>query len=106
MARLSRPAKILLGWVLGLSALAVVIAVAVASMNSNPDMDRRSYEMGYDAFGGAYLARGETDDRDTDRAYCAEFWTEQEGQDLAGVVQRDWIEGCADAREGKDSQFK
>lgn len=101
---LTRTGRRLLAWAIGLAALGVIGWYAVP--DSGPGMDRASYEKGYDAFGGAYLARGETDDRDVDRAYCTEFWGQWPSSELAGVVKDDWIEGCADAREGKESRFK
>jgi hypothetical protein len=94
----------LLAWLLGLGALAVVILVALRSVEAEPDVDKRSYEMGYGAFGDAWLPPSR-DERWVDEAYCEEMWGEFPSDELAGVVKDDWIAGCADAREGKDSQF-
>ena len=101
---LTRTGRRLLAWVIGVAALGVV--VWISTQGGGSDIDRASYEKGYDAFGGAYLTRGETDDRDVDRAYCTEFWGQWPSSEWAGVVKGDWIEGCADAREGKESRFK
>ncbi|MGW3153649.1 hypothetical protein [Streptomyces sp. NPDC001089] len=84
--------------------VAVVIAIAVGVSDSGPDMDKRSYEKGYDAFGGAALPSS-GDDRDADEASCEELWGSFPTDELAGVVKDDWVTGCADAREGKASQF-
>ena len=95
----------LAGTLLGLAALAVVAIVAVKSVNAeHPDMDRRSYEKGYHAFGDAWLPPSE-DDREVDEAYCEQLWGAFPTDELAGVVKDDWIAGCADYRENKDSAF-
>lgn len=87
-----------------LAACALAVIGYVATNDSEPDMDRKSYEKGYDAFGGAWLPPSE-DDREVDEAYCEQLWGEFPSDELAGVVKQDWIAGCADFREGKDSRF-
>lgn len=87
---------------LAASGLAVVGYVALS--DSEPDMDRQSYEAGYDALGGAWLPPSE-DDRQVDEAYCEQLWGGFPSDELVGLVKRDWIAGCADFREGRDSRF-
>ena len=99
---MSRGTRRFLMWLLGVSGLAVVIYVALA--DSGPDMDEKSYRAGYHAFGDAWLPPSE-DDREVDEAYCEELWGKFPPDALAGLNKDDWVDGCADYREGKDSQF-
>lgn len=90
------------GW-----AVVVAVALAIGGCSSNTDgLDKRSYTLGYDeAFGGAYT---ETDTRNRDeiRASCDDLfrtWVQTSGKH--DVVRTDWVEGCADVAQNKDSRF-
>ncbi|AZM47745.1 hypothetical protein DMB38_19920 [Streptomyces sp. WAC 06738] len=99
---MNRGIRHFLAWLIGLSAVAVVVYMGVA--DSGPDMDEKSYRAGYHAFGDAWLPPSE-DDRDVDKAYCEELWGKFPSDELDGLSKHDWVEGCADYREGKDAQF-
>lgn len=102
---MSRQSKRVLGIVLGLAALAVVIIVSVRGGDSGTSgLDRKSYQAGYDAFGGAYLPPSDTD-RQTDEAKCEQMWGDVPSDDRAGLKKHDWVVGCADAVENRDSRF-
>ncbi|MEV8399161.1 hypothetical protein [Streptomyces niveus] len=99
---LGRTIAYLPGW-----AAAVAVALAIGGCSSNTDgLDKRSYKLGYDeAFGGAYT---ETDTRSRDEieASCDDlFRTWVNASDKQDVVRGDWVEGCADVAQNKDSRF-
>lgn len=99
-----------IGFTARVSLAAVVLggALAAGGCSSNTgSLDEHSYKLGYDeAFGGAYT---ETDTRSRDEitASCDDLfrtWVEASGRQ--DVVRGDWVEGCADVAQNKDSQFK
>ncbi|MEV5265255.1 hypothetical protein [Streptomyces werraensis] len=102
--RMRRCARQVLAWVVGLTALVVVVAVAVSNSRSEPDVDRESYEKGYHSLHDAWLPPAE-DDREVTEEYCGLLWGEMPSKELYGVVKEDWIDGCADFREGRPSRF-
>ncbi|MET8342393.1 hypothetical protein [Streptomyces microflavus] len=91
-----------------LLAAALVTGVVVAvSDGGGGDLDRPSYQAGYDdAFGGAYIpsVQGSRQDieHDCDTLYgkMASMYGGKE------IVRADWVQGCADAAQNKDSRFK
>lgn len=82
----------------------MVIVLAVRSAKSEPDMDQRSYEKGYHAFGDAYLPVTD-EDRAADEEQCEDLWGQSPSEKLTDVIKADWVAGCADYVEGKDSPF-
>ncbi|MFV0135429.1 hypothetical protein ACLGIH_19795 [Streptomyces sp. HMX87] len=94
----------LLAWLTGLSALAVVVWLAMRSVEAEPDIDQRSYEKGYHAFGGAWLSPSD-EERAASEARCEELWGAFPSDELAGLNKDDWVDGCADYVEGRDSRF-
>lgn len=103
---MTRQSKRLVGIVLGVVALAVVIYVSVSGGDDDgtAGLDRKSYQAGYDAFGGAYLPPSDAD-RKTDEAQCEEMWGDVPSDQRVGLKEHDWVVGCADAVENKDSRF-
>jgi hypothetical protein len=83
---------------------AVAVGVYVAVEDSGPDMDRTSYKKGYHAFGDAWLPPSD-EERAADEARCEELWGQFPPEEIAGLNKDDWVAGCADYIEGKDSRF-
>ncbi|MGW3274503.1 hypothetical protein ACWDFH_23985 [Streptomyces kronopolitis] len=90
-----------------MSLTAVVLGAALTACGHDSNgIDKRSYELGYgEAFGGAYT---ETDSRSRDEitASCDDLfhtWGQASGEQ--DVVRADWVEGCADVAQNKDSRF-
>ncbi|MEU9050226.1 hypothetical protein AB0D37_07435 [Streptomyces sp. NPDC048384] len=100
-----RSRQIIIGIVVGV--VAATGAVYATEGGAGGGLDKRSYNLGYDeAFGGAYT---ETDTRARDeiKASCDDLfstWVEASGKQ--GIMRGDWVEGCADAAQNKDSRFK
>lgn len=92
------------GALLGLLSLGVVAFLAVTGGDSEPDMDRESYEKGYHAFSDAWLPPSD-EQRRVSEARCEEMWGAFPSSELDGVNKDDWVAGCADYVEGKDSRF-
>ncbi|WP_329272092.1 hypothetical protein [Streptomyces sp. NBC_01451] len=91
------------GTLLALISLAVVAYLAVQGIEAEPEMDQRSYEHGYHAFAGSYVVTDE--ERAADEARCEELWGAFPSDELAGLKKDDWVAGCADYIERKDSRF-
>lgn len=92
------------GILLGLVSLAVVVYLAVGGGEAEPDMDRQSYEEGYDAFKDAWLPPSDQE-RASDEARCMELWGQFPSDELAGLKKADWVAGCADYIENRESRF-
>ena len=106
---MTRQSRRVVGIALIVVALVVVVAVSVTSCGSGGDdgtagLDRKSYQAGYDAFGGAYLPPSDADRR-TDEAKCEDMWGGVPSDQLVGLKKHDWVVGCADAVENKKSRF-
>ncbi|NIY67997.1 hypothetical protein [Streptomyces malaysiensis] len=89
-----------------LGVLALLVAVVGCSANESSTVDEKSYRAGYNAFGGAYLPPSDGTRKEIE-SQCDAMLREQ---DLADpkykLVREDWITGCADAVEGKDSRVE
>jgi hypothetical protein len=89
---------------ISLPALMLSIVLAACGSNEN-DVDKRSYQKGYDAFGGAYVPPNDSD-RETVEAQCDEMLRSRDMADPDfDLVREDWITGCADAAQGKESRI-
>ncbi|MFD9815070.1 hypothetical protein [Streptomyces sp. NPDC059080] len=81
-------------------------AVLSACGGGGDGLDKRSYTAGYnEAFGGAYMPT-DTRSRDEIKASCDALfadWARASGKH--GIVRADWVEGCADVAQNKDSRF-
>ncbi|MFJ9576176.1 hypothetical protein ACIRQF_07260 [Streptomyces sp. NPDC101191] len=88
-----------------IAAAALLAMLLLAGCDSTPVVDEQSYRKGYDAFGGARLPPSD-EDRETVEGRCDELLR---SRDLADpdfdLVRQDWITGCADAVEGKESRI-
>lgn len=88
--------------------LAVILAAAfflAGCGGSEAPADEESYRKGYDAFGGAYLPPNDSD-RETVEAQCDEMLRDRDLADPDFDLDReDWITGCADAAQGRDSRI-
>ncbi|MFE5633933.1 hypothetical protein [Streptomyces sp. NPDC056543] len=79
-------------------------ALLLTGCISAPAVDEQSYRKGYDAFGGAYLPPSD-EDRETVEARCDVLLRSRDLSDPDfDLVRQDWITGCADAVEGKESR--
>ncbi|MFI1303902.1 hypothetical protein [Streptomyces sioyaensis] len=96
--------QIVMGVVIGVTVL--VIALIVVNHSGRSDVDKYSDTKGYDAFGGALVP---TDDRSREQvgADCDSLLRRLQlmSPDYK-LVRKDWIQGCADAAQNKDSRFK
>ncbi|MFC9505336.1 hypothetical protein [Streptomyces sp. NPDC057002] len=95
------------GILLALASLVAVVVIAVRDVQEKaPRLDKRSYEAGYGALGGAWLPPSE-EDRATTVARCEETWVGYvRADEHAHELRRaDWVSGCVDFVEGKDSRF-
>ncbi|MFE4554522.1 hypothetical protein [Streptomyces anulatus] len=92
--RFNRTVQILLG--------VVVLAGCGSSEGGVEGLDRVSYEAGFEALGGAYLPPSD-EDRATVEARCEEMFGGV--PDADDYVRHDWVAGCADFVENKDSRF-
>ncbi|MGW3860235.1 hypothetical protein ACWEDZ_01950 [Streptomyces sp. NPDC005047] len=91
------------GVLLGVAALVVVVAIAVRGEGDTAaGVDRPSYEAGYEALGGAYLPPSD-EGRATVEARCEEMYGG--APDSGRYDLDDWVAGCADFVENKDSRF-
>ncbi|WP_329128668.1 hypothetical protein OG727_26955 [Streptomyces caniferus] len=96
--------QIVMGVVIGVAVL--VVALIVVNRSGSSDVDKYSYTKGYNAFGGALMP---TDDRSREQVEedCDSFLRRR--QLMAPdhkLVEKDWIQGCADAAQNKDSSLK
>ncbi|MFE4574082.1 hypothetical protein ACFRLW_18320 [Streptomyces sp. NPDC056728] len=87
---------------------ALVLCIGAAACGSGDDgLDERSYNAGYnEAFGGAYIPT-DTRPREEIKLDCDHLfrdWVQASGKQ--GIVRADWVEGCADVAQNKDSRFK
>lgn len=94
-------------WIgVGAGLLVAAGAVVVSQGGDSAELDKRSYKLGYDdAFGGAYMPT-DTRSRGEIEASCDELfanWVRASGKQ--GIVRADWVEGCADVAQNKDSRF-
>ncbi|MFJ4739004.1 hypothetical protein [Streptomyces sp. NPDC088775] len=87
-----------------MAALLALAVIAVTRGGGGGDVDRSSYTKGYEAVGYAPTAQGERKDIEHE---CDTFYGKFAGE-YAGqkVVRADWVQGCADAAQNKDSRFK
>lgn len=96
--------QVVMGVLIGVAVLAVALVVVDRSQSSAVDKD--SYTAGYNAFGGGFVptdARG----REQVEADCDSMFRQRQlAAPEHGLVQEDWIQGCADAAQNKDSRFK
>ncbi|MEU1552079.1 hypothetical protein ABZ517_05080 [Streptomyces scabiei] len=92
------------GTLLVLVSLAVVAYLAVQGIEAEPEVDRRSYERGYNAFREVWLPPSDQE-RAADEARCEELWGAFPPDELADLKKDDWVAGCADYIERKDSRF-
>ncbi|MEV5363667.1 hypothetical protein AB0L12_12980 [Streptomyces cellulosae] len=96
--------QIVMGVVIGLAVL--VVALIVVNHSASSGVDEYSYTKGYDAFGGAFMP---TDRRSREEveADCDAFLRRLSLMDRDfKLIAEDWIQGCADAAQNKDSRFK
>lgn len=104
---MAHQSKRIAGFALIVTALVVVVLVSLTSCGGGggtSGLDRKSYEAGYDALGGAYLPPSDAD-RKTDEAKCGELWGAVPSDTRVGLKKHDWVVGCADAAENKGSRF-
>lgn len=80
----------------------VALAGCGTSEEAVEGVDRASYEAGFEALGGAYLPPSD-EDRVTVEARCDEMFSGTPNADE--YVRQDWVTGCADFVENKDSRF-
>ncbi|MFF7676632.1 hypothetical protein [Actinacidiphila glaucinigra] len=82
------------------------VAAALGGCGSDEaDVDKASYTAGYDAFGGAELPASD-ESRDAVEARCGELWPAAvRASGKKGLKEQDWVQGCADAAEGKDPRY-
>lgn len=96
--------QIVMGVVIGVAVLGVALVVVKHSGSS--DVDKYSYTKGYNSFGGALMP---TDDRSREQveADCDALLRRRPlmASDHK-LTAKDWIQGCADAAQNKDSRFK
>ncbi|MFF1693198.1 hypothetical protein ACFVXC_06150 [Streptomyces sp. NPDC058257] len=103
-----RSRQIIIGIAIGLAVAigAIVAAQVIGGGGEDGGLDKRSYTLGYkEAFGGAYMPT-DTRSRDAIRASCDDLfrsWVQASGKQ--NVVRSDWVEGCADVAQNKDSRF-
>lgn len=101
-----RSRQIIIGIVVGVAA-ATGAVFATQGGDAGDGLDKRSYSLGYnEAFGGAYMPT-DTRSRDEIKASCDDLfrtWVEASGKQ--DVVRGDWVEGCADVAQNKDTRFK
>ncbi|MGW1261122.1 hypothetical protein ACWD7Y_04075 [Streptomyces drozdowiczii] len=87
-------------------AILALLAVLAGCSSDNDGIDKRSYEFGYnEAFGGANIPT-DTRTRDEIEASCGDLygpWSQASGK--KDVVRDDWVQGCADVAQNKDSRF-
>ncbi|MGW0409865.1 hypothetical protein ACWDZX_00880 [Streptomyces collinus] len=96
--------QIVMGVVMGATVL--VVGLVVVNHSRSSAVDKYSYTKGYDAFGGALMP---TDDRsreevevDCDAMLRRRSLMAPDNK----LIAEDWIQGCADAAQNKDSRFK
>lgn len=98
--------QVIIGILIGIAVAGGAIAVARGTGDDDGGIDKRSYTLGYDeAFGGAYTPT-DTRSRDAIKASCDSLfrsWVQASGKQ--NVVRSDWVEGCADVAQNKDSRF-
>ncbi|MFF8283402.1 hypothetical protein ACF06W_11840 [Streptomyces albus] len=86
--------------------LTIITAWAILGRERSSDLDQRSYTAGYnEAFGGAHVPT-DTAGRNEIEANCDALftdWVRSSGKQ--GIVRADWVEGCADVTQNKDSRF-
>ncbi|MGW6359493.1 hypothetical protein ACWFR5_31060 [Streptomyces sp. NPDC055092] len=96
--------QMVMGVVIGTAVL--TIALIVVNHSTTPSVDKYSYTKGYDAFGGAFIptdGRGREEvETDCDSMYRAR---QLEAPDHK-LIEKDWVQGCADVAQNKDSRFK
>lgn len=98
--------QIVIGVVVGV--VLAGIGIAFAASHGGPDtggLDKRSYTLGYrDAFGGAAIYLHGS--RDEIEAECDGLYGKLSrmygGEE---IVRADWVQGCADVAQDKDSRF-
>ncbi|MDC2958545.1 hypothetical protein PO587_29285 [Streptomyces gilvifuscus] len=96
--------QIVMGVVIGVAVL--LVALVVINRSESSAVDKDSYIAGYNAFGGAFMP---TDDRSREQveADCDSIFRQRQlASPEHGTVRKDWIQGCADAAQNKDSRFK
>jgi hypothetical protein len=96
--------QVVMGVVIGVVVL--VAALIVVHHSGSSDVDEYSYTKGYNAFGGALVP---TADRSREQVEmdCDSFLRRlQLASPDYKLVKDDWIQGCADAAQNKDSRFK
>ncbi|AJP03681.1 hypothetical protein TU94_21525 [Streptomyces cyaneogriseus subsp. noncyanogenus] len=96
--------QVVMGAVIGVAVL--VVAWVVVNRSESSAVDKDSYTAGYNAFGGAFMP---TDDRSREQveADCDSILRQRQlAAPEHGLVQKDWIQGCADAAQNKDSRFE
>ncbi|MEV6313572.1 hypothetical protein AB0M10_33925 [Streptomyces sp. NPDC051840] len=87
---------------LGKALLTASVLLAVGC-SSNADLDKASYTKGYEALGYAPTVQGDRQDIEHEcDTFYGKFSSEYAGQK---VVRADWVQGCADAAQNKESRF-
>ncbi|MET7631691.1 hypothetical protein ABZS53_14745 [Streptomyces sp. NPDC005499] len=86
---------------------AALAALVGCSSSGTANVDKQSYEAGYnDAFGGAYLPT-DSRDRDAIAVDCESLFRGLRGMyGSKEIVLKDWVTGCVDVAQNKDSRFK
>ncbi|MFJ2563499.1 hypothetical protein ACIO02_10960 [Streptomyces sp. NPDC087568] len=96
--------QIVMGVVIGLAVL--IVALIVVNHSASPGVDEYSYTKGYDAFGGAFMPPDRRS-REQVEVDCDAFLRRLSlmAPDFE-LIAKDWVQGCADAAQNKDSRFK
>ncbi|WP_405686196.1 hypothetical protein [Streptomyces sp. NBC_00057] len=96
--------QVVMGVIIGIAVL--IVALIVVNHSASSGVDKYSYTKGYDAFGGAFIP---TDGRSREEveADCESMYRGRQLQAPdAKLIEKDWVQGCADVAQNKDSRFK
>ncbi|MEU1202709.1 hypothetical protein ABZ446_41745 [Streptomyces sp. NPDC005813] len=96
--------QVVMGVVLGIAVL--IVALIVVNHSTGSGVDKYSYTKGYDAFGGAYLPTDTRNREDVEADCHSMFRARQLQAPDTELIEKDWVQGCADVAQNKDSRFK
>ncbi|WP_411075483.1 hypothetical protein [Streptomyces sp. cmx-4-7] len=82
---------------------AVLAGLLLTGCEATATVDRASYEAGYEAI--RIAMPGSDEGRSAVEERCRELWREFSSEGIVDLNQGDWVAGCADCTEGKDSRF-
>ncbi|MFC7793570.1 hypothetical protein [Streptomyces cinereoruber] len=82
---------------------AVLAVLLLTGCEDTAAVDRASYEAGYEAI--RIAMPGSDEDRPAVEERCRELWRVFPSEEIVDLNQGDWVAGCADYAEGKDSRF-